>query len=168
MNTLQNLNGVRVVKVGSSLRERLERQMAKQHHKAVIARLRRFREGLECDMDPEPWTVLQSPMVLLLADVCKALALTEKERAIILGEEGERALANTLETQFIPRPQDLNERQAKALTYVQQHGKINISAYRRICPGLSDETLRLDLVGLTECGLLRKNGAKRGTYYTQV
>jgi len=59
----------------------------------------------------------------------------------------------------------MNERQAKALTYVQEHGSITNREYRTICPDLSSETLRLDLVDLVERGILLKIGAKRGTYY---
>jgi ATP-dependent DNA helicase RecG len=59
----------------------------------------------------------------------------------------------------------MNERQAKALTYMREHGRITNREYRQICPGVSPETLRLDLVDLVERGLLLKVGAKRGTYY---
>ncbi len=43
----------------------------------LIARLRRFREHLERDMDPEPWTALEAPMVLLMSDLCDGLGLAE-------------------------------------------------------------------------------------------
>ncbi len=169
MSTLQSLSEMRVVKVGPRLRERLERWMAAAHHNVVVGRLQRFREELECEMEQEPWTVLEAPMVLLLSDVCDALALSEDERANILGPQGERALAEVLETRLTPRsPSSPHERQAKAMAHVREHGKINISSYRRLCPGLSDETLRLDLVDLVRRGTLIKNGAKRGTYYTTV
>jgi hypothetical protein len=158
---------MQVVKAGPSLRERLERWIAAAHHNAVVGRLRRFREELEREMEPEPWTGLEAPMVLLLSDVCGALALSEDERASVLGQQGERGLAEILETRVTPRYPGLpRERQAEALAHVQEHGKINISAYRQICPGLSDETLRLDLADLVRRGLLVKNGAKKGTYYT--
>ena len=166
MSISQSLSKMRVVKAGPSLRERLERLIAGRHHKAVVTRLRRFRQELQNDMEPEPWTALEAPMVLLLSDVCEALTLTRDERAAILGQEGERALADVLETQFTPRPAGLNERQVKALAHAQRRGTINISAYRQLCPGLSDETLRLDLVSLVTRGLLVKNGRKRGTFYT--
>jgi hypothetical protein len=168
MSTLSNLSKMRVVKVGPSLRERLARLVAAQHHHTVVARLRRFREELQKDMRPEPWTELEAPMVLLLSDVCEALALTKAERAAILGKEGEQALEDVVETQFTPRPAGLNERQVKALACVRRRGRININAYRKLCPGLSDETLRLDLANLVSRGLLVKKGAKRGTYYTMI
>jgi ATP-dependent DNA helicase RecG len=59
----------------------------------------------------------------------------------------------------------MNERQAKALTYVQEHGRITNREYRTLCPDLSSETLRLDLADLVDRGILLKVGAKKGTYY---
>ena len=59
----------------------------------------------------------------------------------------------------------MNERQAKALSYVQEHGRITNREYRTLCPDVSAETLRLDLVDLVERGVLLKIGAKKGTYY---
>jgi len=59
----------------------------------------------------------------------------------------------------------MNERQAKALTYVQEHSRITNREYRGICPDVSAETLRLDLADLVERGILLKIGAKKGTYY---
>jgi hypothetical protein len=160
---------MQVAKANLSLRERSERWIAATCHTTITGRLQRFREELEREMEPEPWTGLEAPMVLLLSDVCDALALNEDERANILGQRGERALTELLETRVTPRFHGSpRERQAKALTYVQEYGRINISAYRQLCPGLSDETLRLDLVDLARRGVLTKNGAKRGTYYTAV
>jgi ATP-dependent DNA helicase RecG len=59
----------------------------------------------------------------------------------------------------------MNERQAKALAYVQQHERIRSRDYQELCPDVSPETLRLDLVDLVEKGVLLKIGRKRGTYY---
>jgi ATP-dependent DNA helicase RecG len=59
----------------------------------------------------------------------------------------------------------MNERQAKALAHIRENGRITNREYRQICPGVSPETLRLDLVDLVERGLLLKIGAKKGTYY---
>jgi ATP-dependent DNA helicase RecG len=59
----------------------------------------------------------------------------------------------------------MNERQAKALAYVQEHGRITNREYRGLCPDVTAETLRLDLVDLVERGILLKIGAKKGTYY---
>lgn len=67
-----------------------------------------------------------------------------------------------------PQPawtQTMNERQAKALSYVHEHGRITNREYRSLCPDMSAETLRLDLVDLVDRGVLLKIGAKRGTYY---
>ena len=167
MSTGSYINTTQVVKVGPSLRERLERWIAAQHHNTVVARLQCFREELERDMEPDLWTALDAPMVTLLADVCDALALNKEERAIVLGQDGEQALAEITGMCFRPSTAvPVNGRQAKALAYVQEHGAITLSAYRVICPQWSDETLRLDLADLVERGLLSKNGRNRGTRYT--
>lgn len=58
-----------------------------------------------------------------------------------------------------------NERQAKALDYMQKNDQITNGEYQELCPNVSSETLRLDLVDLVKKGVLLKIGAKRGTYY---
>ncbi len=167
MSLFEGFNTMRLVRAGPSLRERFERWIAGAHHEAVVVRLRRFRRQLERDAAPETWTALEAPMVLLLADLCNALGLNEGERAGVLGQQGDRALADILESRPALRPQvAVNERQAEALRCVYKHGKINLSMYRAICPLWSDETLRLDLADLVSRGVLAKNGRKRGTHYT--
>ena len=67
-----------------------------------------------------------------------------------------------------PRPaweQDLSERQARALNFAREHGRIASREYRELCPDVSAETLRLDLADLVRQGLLMKVGDKKGTYY---
>ncbi len=59
----------------------------------------------------------------------------------------------------------MNERQAKALAYVQEQGRITNREYRDLCSDVSAETVRLDLVDLVERDILLKIGAKKGTYY---
>ena len=162
------LEGMQLVKVAPSLREQIERKIAGVHHKVVVNRLRRFREGLERGMQPEPWTLVESPMVIMLADVCGVLGLDEGERAGVLGVEGVLALADTLETSIRPVFSPwlpMNERQAKAMRYAREHNAISLSVYRQICPHWSDETLRLDLVNLVRRKLLVKNGHNKGTSY---
>jgi ATP-dependent DNA helicase RecG len=60
---------------------------------------------------------------------------------------------------------NMNERQAQALAFVRENGNITNSQYRQLCPEVSTETLRLDLVDLIEKGLLLKIGSKKGTHY---
>jgi hypothetical protein len=168
MSLLDGISKMRLIKVGPSLQQRMERWIAAAHHRAVVSRLRRFREQLDQEMKPEPWTVLEAPMPLIVADVCDALGLDNQERATVLGAAGVLALTDVLETTVRPilSPRvPVNERQAKALRYMREHGEINIGVYRQICPYWSDETLRLDMADLAARGLLIKNGAKRGTYY---
>jgi hypothetical protein len=166
MSLLDGFSTIRLVKTAPSLRERLERAIAATHHKAVVGRLRRFRERLESDMAPERWMVLEAPTVVIFADACNALALTEEERATILGPDGERALAEILESRPVPSPYArLNERQTKALGHVRRYGSITNREYQELCPDVSSETLRLDLADLVSRRLLVKNGANKGTSY---
>jgi ATP-dependent DNA helicase RecG len=59
----------------------------------------------------------------------------------------------------------MNERQIRALSYTQENGRITNREYRSLCPSVSAETIRLDLVDLVQRGVLLKIGAKKGTYY---
>ena len=75
-------------------------------------------------------------------------------------------LSNKRERAVIPKwTRTMNERQARALTYVRENGSITNREYQKLCPDVSAETLRLDLVDLVERGLLLKIGSKRGTTY---
>lgn len=60
---------------------------------------------------------------------------------------------------------DMNERQMQAMQFVLHHGRIGNRDYRDLCPNVSAETLRLDLVDLVDKGQLLKIGDKKGTYY---
>lgn len=59
----------------------------------------------------------------------------------------------------------MNERQARALTYLRDRGQITNREYQQLCPDVSAETLRLDLADLVDRGVLMRIGAKKGTYY---
>ena len=76
-------------------------------------------------------------------------------------------LRNTRErTQVTPKWEtNMNERQAKALQYLEQNNSITNSEYRSLCPNVGAETLRLDMVDLVNKGVLLKIGEKRGTRY---
>lgn len=60
---------------------------------------------------------------------------------------------------------DMNERQMKAMQYLQENDSITNRDYRELCPHVGAETLRLDLVDLVNKGILLKIGDKRGTRY---
>jgi ATP-dependent DNA helicase RecG len=62
-------------------------------------------------------------------------------------------------------PSNMNERQMKAMAFLEQEGRITNRDYRQLCPDVNPETLRLDLVDLVDKGLLLKIGDKKGTYY---
>ncbi|GAB4514884.1 MAG: ATP-binding protein [Anaerolineae bacterium] len=76
-------------------------------------------------------------------------------------------LENAVDRSTIPAEweESMNERQLRALQYIQANGRITNREYRELCPHVSSETLRLDLVDLVERGILLKIGDKRGTYY---
>jgi ATP-dependent DNA helicase RecG len=61
--------------------------------------------------------------------------------------------------------QNMNERQVKAIEYLQRSGSITNSEYRDLCPHVGSESLRLDLADLVTRGILLKIGDKRGTRY---
>ena len=62
-------------------------------------------------------------------------------------------------------PSNMNERQMRAMSFLEEHGRITNRDYRQLCPTMNPETLRLDLVDLIDKGLLLKIGDKKGTYY---
>ena len=51
------------------------------------------------------------------------------------------------------------------MSYIREKGSIANREYRQLCPDVSPETLRLDLVDLVGKGVLLKIGANKGTYY---
>jgi ATP-dependent DNA helicase RecG len=75
-------------------------------------------------------------------------------------------LSNKKERAAVPKwTRSMNERQTRALTYVRENGSVTNREYQQICPDVSSETLRLDLVDLVDRGILLKIGSKKGTYY---
>jgi len=59
----------------------------------------------------------------------------------------------------------VNERQARALQYVRDHGRITNKDFQLICPNVTPETLRMDLADLVDKNVLMRVGEKKGTYY---
>ena len=75
-------------------------------------------------------------------------------------------LQNVRKRHVVPRwEMHMNERQIRALQYLQEYGRIANSDYRELCPNISAETARLDLADLVDKGVLLKIGDKRGTHY---
>ena len=52
-----------------------------------------------------------------------------------------------------------------ALNYMQQNQRITSREFHQLCPEVTAETLRLDMIALVEKGLVLKIGNKKGTYY---
>lgn len=63
------------------------------------------------------------------------------------------------------QPGQMNERQMKAIEYLQRNGAITNREYRDLCPHVGAESLRLDLADLVDKGVILKIGDKRGTRY---
>ncbi len=75
-------------------------------------------------------------------------------------------LSNVRERRATPTwEKAMNERQARALTYLRDRGSITNREYQQLCPDVSAETLRIDLADLVNRGILLRVGAKKGTYY---
>ena len=75
-------------------------------------------------------------------------------------------LSNKRERAAPPKwTRSMNERQTRALNFIRESGSITNREYRELCPDVSAETLRLDMVDLVERGVLLKIGSKKGTYY---
>lgn len=75
-------------------------------------------------------------------------------------------LYNNRSRKIMPKWQgNMNERQIRAVGYIQDHGSIANREYQQICPDVSPETLRLDLSDMVKKSLLLKIGANKGTYY---
>lgn len=138
-----------------------------------VTGLVRFRHQIDREMEGD-WTTLEAPVVSMLSEVCQALDLSAGDRFRVLGHSGLQYLANLQENRsyFFPSHCDIehdhrhNHRQRKAMAYVQRRGRIDLAAYRRVCPHWVSETLRLDLAGLVKAGLLVRKGRTKGTYYT--
>ncbi len=74
-------------------------------------------------------------------------------------------LRNARERRQQEWPQSMNERQLRALKFVEEHERITNRDYRTLFPDLSAETVRLDLADLVSKGLLLRIGDKKGTFY---
>jgi ATP-dependent DNA helicase RecG len=59
----------------------------------------------------------------------------------------------------------MNERQMRAMAYLQTNNRITNRDFRELCPDVTPETLRLDLSDMVDKGLVMKVGDKKGTYY---
>lgn len=59
----------------------------------------------------------------------------------------------------------LNERQVEAVRFMRQYKRITSQDLRAMYPALTPETLRLDMAGLVDKGLVIKFSDKRGAFY---
>lgn len=120
MSLDEGVRGVRLVKTGPSLSERVERKIAGIHHQCVVFQLCELREQIERDMAPESLGVLTVSAVVLLSDVCTALGLDASETTQVLGAVGAAALAcETAAARGV-----INRRQVEALDVARKHGNV--------------------------------------------
>jgi ATP-dependent DNA helicase RecG len=89
---------------------------------------------------------------------------------VILSNVRERRITQNItlfapEAGALPAGLTVNERQARALQYVREHGRITNRDFQVLCPNVTPETLRMDLADLVEKGVLMRIGEKKGTYY---
>jgi predicted HTH transcriptional regulator len=59
----------------------------------------------------------------------------------------------------------LNERQAKALGFLIQHGKLTIQDFEVLCPEVNHRSLQRDLKGTLDKQLIRAEGATNQLVY---
>ena len=65
----------------------------------------------------------------------------------------------------LARQQDLTDRQALALRHVLEYGRVTISEFEHLCPGIQRRTLQRDLRGLMEKGLFLRRGSTNRLEY---
>jgi len=63
------------------------------------------------------------------------------------------------------RQHGLNERQAKALGHLIQHGKLTIQDFEMLCPNVNRRSLQRDLKGMIDKKLITSAGATNHLVY---
>ena len=76
-------------------------------------------------------------------------------------QRGELAIRQDI----LARRHDLTERQMTALRHVLKYGRVAISEFEHLCPGIQRRTLQRDLRGLVDKGLLLRRGSTNRLEY---
>ncbi len=63
---------------------------------------------------------------------------------------------------------ELNQRQMKAVAYLQKHGKIAIKDYKGLQPNITEKTAYRDLKDMEKNGIIKAIGEKKGRHYILV
>ena len=92
-------------------------------------------------------------------------AETDNGFRVTLRGPGDKLVSDDAADRSKWRHLDLNERQEKVLEFLAKNSRVTNRDYRDLFPEVSEETIRRDLVGLIEHGILLKMGDKKGTYY---
>ncbi|KAA6306033.1 hypothetical protein EZS27_042312, partial [termite gut metagenome] len=104
--------------------------------------------------------------IMKIMDSCKAAGLptpemNEKEGGFIVTLFKDRFSEEELQKH------GLNARQINAVQFVKEKGKITNSEYKEM-NGVTDRTALRDLEELTEIGIIKRMGDKKGAYYEFV
>jgi ATP-dependent DNA helicase RecG len=95
----------------------------------------------------------------------KFTATAHSFTVVLSNHRERRGYTNSNMPVVIPDGLTVNERQARALQHIRDHGRITNRDYQNLCPDVTAETLRTDLVDMVEKGVLMRIGEKKGTYY---
>lgn len=95
---------------------------------------------------------------------CKKAGLPEPDIEINSGGISVTIFKNIYSEEHL-KDEGLSERQIKAVLYVKENGKITNSDYRKMFE-ISEKTAFRDFEKLVELKILKKEGAKKGTFYT--
>jgi len=76
-------------------------------------------------------------------------------------ERGEQAIRRDV----LIKEHKLSERQAKAISYILEHGSLNIQDFEAICPEVNRRTLQRDLKAMIDKGILESEGATHHQEY---
>ena len=79
-------------------------------------------------------------------------------------QRGELAIRQDI----LARRHDLTERQVIALRHVLEYGRVTISEFEHLCPGIQRRTLQRDLRSLVDKGLLLRRGSTNRLEYVLV
>jgi len=107
----------------------------------------------------EQWGTGTNDMI----DMCLEWGLPEP-----LFEEISGGLVVTFRKYHLPKEIDklgLNERQRKAIEFIQEHGQIQLGNFKKLYPNVTERTLRRDLIELVELELIKAVGEKKGRKY---
>ena len=79
-----------------------------------------------------------------------------------------KSQVRTISIDGVGKKYGLNERQNKAVEYINRIGTITNKEYRQLFPGINEKTVFRDLKSLVDRGILIQKGEKKGRYYQLI